>query len=93
MGLICLQAIFCAVKLLARRPNHGFDLGAVFSRPGYYTMLKELVFNGAHLERDFDLVHIQRLPSLERLHLEATGIGNEAFGYQFFVFSGRLTVS
>ena len=41
-------------------------------------MLRELVLNGAHLERDFDLVHIQRLPNLERLHLEATGVGNEA---------------
>ncbi|KAG1738406.1 uncharacterized protein EDB91DRAFT_1203406 [Suillus paluster] len=50
----------------------------VFSRPDYYLTLRELVLNGAHLERDFDLVHILRLPNLERLHLEATDVGNEA---------------
>ncbi|OAX39500.1 hypothetical protein K503DRAFT_849485 [Rhizopogon vinicolor AM-OR11-026] len=54
------------------------NLLQVFSRPDYYVMLKELILNGAHLDRDFDLVHIQRLPNLEKLHLEATGIGNEA---------------
>ncbi|KAG0699239.1 hypothetical protein DFH29DRAFT_1015436 [Suillus ampliporus] len=57
---------------------HSSNLLHVFSRPGYYLTLKELVLNGAHLERDFDLVHIQRLPNLERLHLEATNVGNEA---------------
>lgn len=50
----------------------------MFSRPGYYSTLKELVLDGAHLEHDFDLVHIQQLPNLERLHLEGTDIGNEA---------------
>lgn len=65
----------------------------MFSRPGYYTTLKDLVLNGARLERDFDLVHIQRLPNLERLYLEATDIGNEAFGYPFLTVTGRLTVS
>ncbi|KAG1821027.1 uncharacterized protein BJ212DRAFT_1457738 [Suillus subaureus] len=57
---------------------HSSNLLRVFSRPGYYSMLKELVLDGAHLERDFDLVHIQQLPNLERLHLEGTDIGNEA---------------
>ncbi|KAJ8588245.1 hypothetical protein M405DRAFT_740638 [Rhizopogon salebrosus TDB-379] len=54
------------------------NLLRVFSRPDCFMMLKELVLNGAHLQRDFDIVHIQRLPHLERLHLKATGIGNEA---------------
>ncbi|KAG1857914.1 hypothetical protein C8R48DRAFT_606842 [Suillus tomentosus] len=57
---------------------HSGNLLRVFSKPGYYSMLKELVLDGAHLERDFDLVHIQQLPNLERLHLEGTDIGNEA---------------
>lgn len=59
----------------------------MFSRPGYYLTLKELVLDGGHLERDFDLVHIQQLPNLERLHLEGTNIGNEAFAINFFVYS------
>ncbi|KAG1866161.1 hypothetical protein F4604DRAFT_1928172 [Suillus subluteus] len=57
---------------------HSSNLLRVFSRPGYYSTLKELVLDGAHLERDFDLIHIQQLPNLERLHLEGTDIGNEA---------------
>ncbi|KAG2107186.1 uncharacterized protein F5147DRAFT_837448 [Suillus discolor] len=57
---------------------HSGNLLRVFSKPGYYLTLKELVLDGAHLERDFDLVHIQQLPNLERLHLEGTDIGNEA---------------
>ncbi|KAG1736567.1 hypothetical protein EDB19DRAFT_1637625 [Suillus lakei] len=57
---------------------HSSNLLRVFSRPGYYSTLKELVLDGAHLERDFDLVHIQQLPNLERLHLEGTDVGNEA---------------
>ncbi|KAG2348083.1 hypothetical protein BDR05DRAFT_875592 [Suillus weaverae] len=57
---------------------HSSNILRVFSRPGYYSTLKELVLDGAHLERDFDLVHIQQLPNLERLHLEGTDIGNEA---------------
>ncbi|KAG2145329.1 uncharacterized protein EDB93DRAFT_1228051 [Suillus bovinus] len=57
---------------------HSGNLLRVFSRLGYYSTLKELVLDGAHLERDFDLVHIQQLPNLERLHLEGTDIGNEA---------------
>lgn len=73
------------VKLFARRFDCSFYFGTVFSRPDYYTNLKELVLNGAHLERDFDLVHIQRLPNLEKLYLEATDIGNEAFDFQFLV--------
>jgi hypothetical protein len=58
----------------------------VFSRPGYYSKLKELVLDGAHLEHDFDLVHVQQLPNLERLHLEGTDIGNEALAIKPFVY-------
>jgi hypothetical protein len=58
----------------------------VFSRPGHYSALKELVLDGAHLECDFDLVHIQQLPNLEKLHLEGTDIGNEALAISFFVY-------
>lgn len=57
---------------------HSSNVLRVFSRPGYYSTLKELVLDGAHLQRDFDLVHIQQLPNLERLHLEGADIGNEA---------------
>jgi hypothetical protein len=80
-------------KVLGKTLRYSLHFGKVFGRPDCFTMLKELVLNGAHLQRDFDIVHIQRLPHLERLHLKATGIGNEASGYQFFAFSGRLTVS
>ncbi|KAG2061608.1 hypothetical protein BDR06DRAFT_870570, partial [Suillus hirtellus] len=55
--------------------------------PGYYLTLKELVLDDAHLERDFDLVHIQQLPNLERLHLEGTDIGNETVAIKFLTQS------
>lgn len=65
---------------------HSSNVLRVFSRPGYYSTLKELVLDGAHLQRDFDLVHIQQLPNLERLHLEGADIGNEALANSFFIY-------
>ncbi|KAF8813527.1 hypothetical protein BYT27DRAFT_7335124 [Phlegmacium glaucopus] len=55
----------------------GHEFYSAFSRHDSFRYLSELSFSGIRVF-DFDLLHIQHLPSLSILYLNQTGIGNEA---------------
>ena len=52
-------------------------ISLVFTRPYSFHHLSELTLSDVPLD-DFDLVHVHHLPQLAILHLNNTGIGNEA---------------
>ena len=56
----------------------------VFTRPHSFRLLSELFLSDTPLD-DYDLVHVHHLANLSILHLDNTGIGNEASAHAVIV--------